>query len=163
MPKDATLPRDRRAILDDICERMAEGKSVARILGDGRRPKDFPSLSAFWRWLTDDDDLKKLYEFALQVRAERQAEEINEIADSLVGRKKLNPQQLRLAQLRCDNRKWTASRLLPKKYGDRVTLAGDAASPLAVDVVDARAALLGRLGPPAGSTGAAGPDREPDR
>lgn len=161
--KNGATTRTRREILDDIFERMGEGKSLARILRDGRRKKDFPSLTTFWRWLTDDDELKNAYEFALQVRSELQAEEINEIADSMVDRKNLTAQQLRLAQLRCDNRKWTASRLLPKKYGDRVTLAGDPTSPVSIDVIDARAALLGRLGPPAGSTGTAGPDRGNDQ
>jgi hypothetical protein len=35
---------------------------------------------------------------------------------------------------RIDSRKWCASKLKPKKYGDRVSLAGDAENPLQTSV-----------------------------
>ena len=35
---------------------------------------------------------------------------------------------------RIDSRKWCASKLKPKKYGDRVSLAGDADNPLKSEV-----------------------------
>lgn len=38
-------------------------------------------------------------------------------------------------RLRMDARKWVASKLKPKKYGDKLALAGDDESPLVVKVV----------------------------
>jgi len=43
-------------------------------------------------------------------------------------------------RLLSDNRKWLLSKLAPKKYGDRTTLAGDAENPLAVTLLDQIAA-----------------------
>lgn len=63
------------------------------------------------------------------------AEEIVEISD--VGNK--NPDNgedsknaIARARLRVDTRKWLMSKMAPKKYGDKLELAGDAKAPLTV-------------------------------
>jgi hypothetical protein len=38
-------------------------------------------------------------------------------------------------RLRVDARKWVASKLKPRKYGDRTTLAGDAENPMRLETV----------------------------
>ena len=53
------------------------------------------------------------------------AEEILDIADDSGGdwvEDKLNPEVVARARLRVDSRKWILSKLVPKKYGDKVDL-----------------------------------------
>src|SRR3982074_2688528 len=52
------------------------------------------------------------------------------IRSSMIGnREDLDPQDKRV---RCDNLKWLMSKLLPKRYADRLLVAGDAENPLQV-------------------------------
>jgi hypothetical protein len=44
-------------------------------------------------------------------------------ADGVVGYK-LNGENIARSKLRVDSRKWIASRILPKKYGDKLALGG---------------------------------------
>jgi hypothetical protein len=46
---------------------------------------------------------------------------------------KLDPVGINRNRLRVDARKWIASKLKPKKYGDRQILAGDPENPLEVN------------------------------
>ena len=39
-------------------------------------------------------------------------------------------------RLQVDTRKWLLSKLAPKKYGDRMTLAGDEDSPLKIEKIE---------------------------
>ncbi len=64
---------------------------------------------------------------------------------------------------RVDLRKWHLSKLQPKVYGERTTIAGDADNPLAIsDVSDAKADLARRLGAATAAGTVAGVAREPD-
>jgi hypothetical protein len=40
------------------------------------------------------------------------------------------------ARLMVDTRKWLLSKMFPKKYGDRLELAGDAANPISITVAE---------------------------
>ncbi len=157
----------RAEITGAICDRLARGESVASVF---RTPgADYPSENTFWRWVNADPELRKLYELGVERRGEKYAEEIVEIMDA-AGSPLLHPETgepilrdgkpvmvvdrvaVEHAKARADARKWVASRLLPKRYGDRTTIAGDADNPLAIDVTDARGALLRGLAPkPTGS------------
>lgn len=53
----------------------------------------------------------------------------------------VNNEAVQRSKLRADTRKWLLSKRLPKKYGDKLELAGDAANPLTV-VVSATDAKL---------------------
>jgi hypothetical protein len=59
-----------------------------------------------------------------------------------------------------DADKWLLSKLVPKVYGDKVTLAGDAENPLAI--VD-QSAIARRLLPELAAAGTAGATGEPER
>jgi hypothetical protein len=50
------------------------------------------------------------------------------------GAKTVDTGWLQWQKQRIDSRKWCASKLKPKKYGDRVSLAGDAENPLQTSV-----------------------------
>jgi terminase small subunit-like protein len=56
--------------------------------------------------------------------------QIDALADELIEvayRDDLDPQDKRV---RCDTIKWTLSKLAPKRYGDRLLVAGDAENPI---------------------------------
>lgn len=110
-----------------ICERMATGMSVRSIcLAD-----DMPALSSVYLWLTKYPEFSEQYAKAKADSAERMAEEILEIADRTdrdfefnpeTGAITVNGEHIQRARLMVDTRKWLLSKLLPKKYGDKVDL-----------------------------------------
>ncbi len=115
-----------------ICERIMNGESVRSIVKD----KKMPSSSTIFRWLLDEDkkEFWEHYEKARNVQAELMFEELLEIADdgtndwmereydngntNIV----LNGEAIGRSRLRVDTRKWYLSKVLPKKFGDRVEL-----------------------------------------
>jgi hypothetical protein len=146
--EDGANTRARSDIAAEVCARMLAGESINVILGDDR-PEHFPSARTWWRWLVDDPGIAAAYDDALARRSERYAEEIVAITDE-----KPPLEQTQFGQKhdsgyvawqknRVDARKWVASRLLPKKYGDRTVIAGDADNPIAID--DPKAILARRL------------------
>ena len=84
----------------------------------------------FWRWIAAEPSLLAIYESALEIRAHVFAEELIAIADDsagdwIVGERgpEPNPESVQRAKLRVSTRQWVMSRLLPKKYGDRLAVA----------------------------------------
>lgn len=99
-------------LADEICERLAKGRSLRQICTD----EDMPGRSAVLRWLRDKEDFRSQYAHAREEQADFWADEIIEISDAPMS----EPFEVQQAKLRSDNRKWIASKLKPKKYGDRV-------------------------------------------
>jgi hypothetical protein len=94
-----------------VCQRLAAGESLSRICED----EDMPAKSTVTGWvLADHEGFAAQYARAREAQAEHYAEEIVQIADTEGDSAK--------ARNRIDARKWTASKLLPKRYGDRVEL-----------------------------------------
>jgi hypothetical protein len=92
-----------------ICDRIASGESLRSIVRD----EDMPSKSTVMKWLKQDAELADQYARARQDQADHYVDEIIAIADDA-----LDPQK---ARLQIDTRKWVASKLLPKVYGDKVS------------------------------------------
>lgn len=90
-----------------------------------------PTQKTFFEWLEKDEtrELIKQYARAMEQRADVIFEEIIEIADDQGGdvqtdedgKEIVNHNQINRARLRVDARKWAVSKMLPKKYGDRIT------------------------------------------
>ena len=127
---------------DIICVRIAEGESLRKICEDD----EMPDRVTIYRWLAAFPDFCNQYARAREDQADTLADEIMAIADETPD---LNPIldkhgalieiQLHSAYLqwqkqRIDARKWTAMKLKPKKYGDRMQVAGDPESPLEAKV-----------------------------
>lgn len=97
-----------QATADEICLRLAEGKSLRSVCSDS----EMPDPSTVLRW-TDSDPV-----FALQYARAREtgyrllADEILEIADG--------DEMADHKRVRVDARKWMLSKMLPKVYGDKV-------------------------------------------
>ena len=83
-------------------------KSIAALEG-------MPDAKSIWTWLNRDEEFLLIYTRAIQARSLIHAERIDELAEMAVNGE-LPPDAARVA---IDAKKWTASRLLPKIYGDR--------------------------------------------
>jgi len=110
-------------IADKICERIAEGEGLRRIvLDDG-----MPSEKTVYRWLRENADFRQQYAGAREDQAEHFLDEIMEIADDASrdtvdtdSGEVANTEWIQRAKLRVDARKWAMSKLAPKKYGDKI-------------------------------------------
>lgn len=142
------------AIADVICERIACGESLRTICGD----EEMPGLRTVFDWLADDEKLsfRTKYAQARETQADGFVDEMLDIADD--GRNdwmekrnsegenigwQENGEALRRSDLRIKTRQWMASKLLPKKYGDKTQLTGaDGVSPVQVVIATKDADLL---------------------
>lgn len=96
-----------------------------------------PAASSVFRWLAENTEFSEQYEAAAASRAHALAEEALEIADDgtndwMERRSEaekgagvntgwvLNGEHVQRSRLRVDTRKWFASKLAPKKYGDKI-------------------------------------------
>jgi hypothetical protein len=118
-------------LIERILTRIAGGESLRAVL----RGNDMPGRTTFFKWLNEDEALANQYARACAVRVEHYVEEIIEIADDKSedwiedekGNKKPDASAVQRSRLQIDARKWLASKLAPKKYGDKVdvTSGGD--------------------------------------
>lgn len=99
-----------------------------------------PHVVTVYRWLSRIPEFRNMYTQAKEEQADTLAEEIQDIADQMPmevtdkdGNTKFDPAYINWMRLRVDARKWTASKLKPRKYGDRVELAGDKDNPLKIE------------------------------
>lgn len=132
-----------------ICSRIATGEKVSDICLDD----SMPSPSSVYLWLTKHPEFSEQYAKAQADRSHVMAEEILDIADDgsndWMERHHgedtawvANGEALQRSRLRVDTRKWLMSKMLPKKYGDKLTYDGTLAiHPLkeVLDAVDGRA------------------------
>lgn len=103
-----------------------------------------PHVATVLRWLGKDEHaaFREQYARAREAQADVLADESIEIADDATndwmevnaadekGEKyRLNGEHVQRSRLRVDTRKWFASKLAPKKYGDKLAVGGDDASP----------------------------------
>jgi hypothetical protein len=96
-------------IADFICSKLELGESLNSICRDESLPRE----STVRKWaLENREGFYTQYARARQVQAERWIDEIVTIADSAA------PEDYNCARLRVDTRKWIASKVLPKVYGD---------------------------------------------
>lgn len=100
----------------------------------------------FEYWVSKDRELASQYERAREHRADSIFEEILEIqdekpesviqlgADGEVGTQRIDPAFVTWQKNRIDARKWMLGKMSPKKYGEKLELSGDDASPLQIVV-----------------------------
>lgn len=115
-------------------DRIVSGESVRSVL------RDLTSITDFWQWLYADPELQAEYSKVLAARANVYAEELVDLCDDTTGdyvsdaegNTRFNPENVLRSKLRVNTRQWVISKLLPKRYGERLEVAGDAASPLTI-------------------------------
>lgn len=114
-----------------ICDLIADGKSLREIC----RADEMPSRDTIYGWMGTNKAFSDRYERAVEDRAEKLAEDILAIADDDaddIGFKEgedadgqgakpfIKIENIQRARLKVDARKWIASKLFPKKYGDKI-------------------------------------------
>ena len=99
---------------ENICEQIANGKSLRAICAED----DMPSATTVFKWLNENQDFSEQYARARDRQADYYFEEIVEIADSV----EADSAAVAKARLQVDARKWTLSKLAPKKYGEKTEL-----------------------------------------
>lgn len=75
-----------------------------------------------WYLAIDREGLTDMHARAREEYAEAKVEEMQNIAETV--------EDVSRAKLLCDNIKWEAARVSPKKYGDRITHGGDPDAPI---------------------------------
>lgn len=98
---------------DEICERIALGESVREIIKDD----DMPEMRTIFRWLKEKEDFRQQYTRAKEEQADAYEEMMLITART--------EEDVARARLIVDTMKWTASKLKPKKYGDKVDVTSD--------------------------------------
>ena len=94
-----------------ICERVSSGELFTHVLRD----MDL-AVSTLYQWLHANDEFAELYAKAREIQADVHADSIVGIADLA------EAGDVQVARLRVDARKWVASKLRPRTWGDKVDL-----------------------------------------
>lgn len=133
----------------EICQRIMAGESVRRICRD----EHMPAQSTVFEWLASDLQFQRSYLLAKQLLAETLQEDMLEISDDTSGDyvqgedgPAFNAEHVQRSKLRVDTRKWLASKLAPKRYGDstalRVDSLGDQSRQMSAEDIAVRLAAI---------------------
>jgi len=137
---EASKPTPRRVfdqkVADIICIMLSEGMSLRQIL-KADTTGTLPAQSTVYEWLLRHPLFAEQYARAREEQADTLADEIISIADeqpeviAVTDKKtgaliehKLDGAFLQWQKNRIEARKWTAMKLKPKKYGDRMAVEG---------------------------------------
>jgi hypothetical protein len=133
MGRNGNKPDFDSEIYDAILERMAQGESLSAICRD----RGMPTRTTILRRVTSDPAFEALYDRARQAMGDALAEQILEIADD-ASTDLSDPQSVNRAKLKVDARKWLASKLFPRQFGDvvRNEVSGPAGGPIAVKQIE---------------------------
>lgn len=120
-------------LADEVCKRIAEGKSLRSVCKDD----DMPGMTTVFKWLREKEDFTKQYARATEERTEAMAEDILDISDDGTNdwmtittkggfeQEVPNNEVLQRSKLRVDTRKWLMAKMKPKKYGEKVDVTSD--------------------------------------
>lgn len=126
-------------LCDKICAEIVQGFSLRTIC----KSEEMPCVATVFSWFRTIPEFLEQYEKAKEAQADTLAEDILDIADDGTndwmerqGKDgenigwQINGEHVQRSRLRVDSRKWIASKLKAKKYGDRHILAGDEKAPV---------------------------------
>lgn len=118
-------------IADIILEKIATSTDGIRTICSD---EDLPAASTVMKWIAENKEgFTERYACAKEAQADLMADEMLAIADDTTGDVIMvrnaagelveaeNREFINRSRLRVDTRKWIASKLKPKRYGDRVT------------------------------------------
>lgn len=106
MPRHSEYTKE---IADKICSMVLEGQQIRHICSC----VDMPHMATVFRWLNEYPEFAQSYAFAKQQYAELIFDEILDIADQCPPER----DAIAKAKLMIDARKYSVSKLAPKKYG----------------------------------------------
>jgi hypothetical protein len=102
---------------------------VLREIGNGSslitaiKKEGYPTYDAFQRHLRSHPEVKRMYEEAIEARADYLAESLIDISEETPPEGLDGPQLsawINQMKIRIDTRKWTAAKLRPKTWGERM-------------------------------------------
>ena len=102
------MPFDQNTV-DEVCERLAGGESMSAICKD----EHIPSITTLFKWMRENESFATEYARAREAQAEGYVDKILEITET--------EPDVQRARLKVDVIKWHASKMKPKKYGDKIT------------------------------------------
>ena len=128
----------------DLTEKIIDGMILGLSINKICKQEGMPHPKAVMKWLaqgrqeegTEYADFAVQYSLAQELRQELQADEINERASETVPKKVLSQGTASIhawsnrQKLIVDTLKWTASRLLSKRYGDKIQHTGEDGGPI---------------------------------
>jgi hypothetical protein len=114
------------ALTDRICERLMQGESLVSICSNAK----MPTTGMVYRWLNKIEEFRDRYARAREIQADTLADQILDISNTPVlgittksgkdGVEITEGDMIQHRRLQVDARKWYASKLAPKKYGDKI-------------------------------------------
>ena len=141
-PKKASKSTYTVQMANLICIRLSEGESLKEIV----RSEGMPDRATVYRWLLEQPAFCDKYARAREEQADTLADEIIAIADESPEINEIRDKHGDVIDIKIDSgyvayqkqrieaRKWTAMKLKPKKYGDKLELAGDPNNPMKMEV-----------------------------
>lgn len=115
-------------IAERICEWIAEGKSLREFC----ERDDAPSKTTVLKWLRTFPEFASQYTRAREDSGHDSHDYVLAISDMCVAGL-IDPAAARVA---IDARKWSAGKMNPKKYGEKVVHSGDSENPILVGKVE---------------------------
>lgn len=131
---------DKEKIVTDICKLIKDGMSTRKAIKEIKIASD-----TFYDWLDNDSNKAEQYARACELRAELKFESIEDDyeaepqRDAETGR--IDPGWVSLQRLKIDAKKWELSKMMPKKYGEKIdidhTTKGDKIQTIVREIVKA--------------------------
>lgn len=122
-------------IAAEICARLSEGEPLRQICRD----EHMPSWMAVYQWMDKDQELSIAIAHAREAgqdaMAERAYAEMYEEPERILseGGNRIDSGYVQLVKARAEITLKMLAKWNPKRYGDRVAIAGDAANPLKIE------------------------------
>jgi hypothetical protein len=108
-----------------ICSALADGKSLREICASDNMPPEATARRWSWNAAQSSSEFVAHYARSRDLGLDVIAEQMLDIADTIA-------EDANSRRVRVDARKWYLSKLAPKRYGDRLELAGDKEAPLSI-------------------------------
>lgn len=102
-------------LMTDICDHLTTGKSLI----DVAMLQGYPSEASMYRQMAKDPEFASRIAHARAAGQDHEADLCVKMADAATA------EDHQVVKLRIWARQWRASKLAPKKYGDKVQLGGD--------------------------------------
>ena len=116
----------------EICSQLSQGIALRTVC----KEENMPGTTTVFRWLAAHSEFRDQYARAKAESADAMAEDMlaiaDEIEDKIIGNDRSDGARVQAQKVRVDTRKWLASKLQPKKYGDRLEVVppgGEALTP----------------------------------
>ena len=125
-----------KEIAEEIVQRLSEGEPLRQICRD----EHMPSWQVIYAWMNRDPELTEAIARARELGQDAIAEDIlrerHDEPERILseGGGRIDSGYVQLLRTRADIKLKLLAKWNPKRYGDRVALAGDADSPVKVDV-----------------------------